>query len=136
MMNRWIQIIAILFLIPFFGKILLLESGLFAQSLYELSMVCHCNHSSPSEAHQESENFPKKRITCHLKRTTGPHICTCSKKKMATKIIQSQSMNPNFANDLETINLLQLDPILITKGFNLLLPLGFCQLLDKPPKHF
>nr|WP_246837554.1 hypothetical protein [Leptospira bouyouniensis] len=55
---------------------------------------------------------------------------------MATKIIQSQSMNPNFANDRETINLLQLDPILITKAFNLLLPLGFCQLLDKPPKHF
>lgn len=135
MMKRWIQTMAIIILIPFLGKILFLESGLFAQSLYQLSMVCHCNHNSESEIHHDTETLPKTRMTCHLKKGKGPHTCTCSKKKMATKIIQSQSMNPSYTIDFQNPSGIQLDSILYKKYTHQNLPMGFYHLPDKPPKY-
>ncbi|TGL56971.1 hypothetical protein EHQ59_00470 [Leptospira kemamanensis] len=136
MMKRWIQIITIVVLLPFIGKILFLESGLFAQSLYQLSLVCHCNHNSDSEVHHYAESLPKKRMTCHLKKGSGSHTCTCSKKKMATKIIQSQSMNPSYAKTDSNVYQRELDLVFIQILPNQILPMGFYHLPDKPPKSF
>lgn len=134
MRKCWITIITMLVLVPFLGKILFLESGLFAQSLYQLSMVCHCNHNSESEVHHDSESTPKTRMTCHLNKTSSAHTCTCSKKKMATKIIQSQSMNPSYVNPIKFQNRILFDllPIKISNSQNL--PLGYSHLPDKPPR--
>ncbi|TGM36410.1 hypothetical protein EHQ75_14815 [Leptospira levettii] len=134
MRKCWITIITILVLVPFLGKILFLESGLFAQSLYQLSMVCHCNHNSESEVHHDSESTPKKRMTCHLKKSSGTHTCTCSKKKMATKIIQSQSMNPSYVNFIKIQNRILFDLFSITSSISLILTLGYDHLPDKPPR--
>ncbi|WP_439957313.1 LIC_11090 family protein [Leptospira ellinghausenii] len=123
-----------LVLVPFLGKILFLESGLFAQSLYQLSMVCHCNHNSESEVHHASGSTPKTRMTCHLKKTSSVHTCTCSKKKMATKIIQSQSMNPSYVNSIKFQNRILFDLLPIKTSISQNLPLGYSHLPDKPPR--
>nr|WP_233440892.1 hypothetical protein [Leptospira biflexa] len=53
---------------------------------------------------------------------------------MATKIIQSQSMNPSFAIVSNPIDPKELETRLFIHTINLFLPLGFQHRLEKPPK--
>lgn len=134
-MKRWIQIASILILLPFIGKILFLETGLLAQSLYQLSIVCHCNHGSKNEIHREEDPTPSKRITCHLTKSSGPHQCSCAKKKSATKVLQSQLMNPSFPFESKFLNKIAYDVIILPFKINFHLLTGFSHPPDKPPRH-
>ncbi|EMY71481.1 LIC_11090 family protein [Leptospira vanthielii] len=134
-MKRWLQIASVLILLPFIGKILFLETGLLAQSMYRLSMVCHCNHGSKNEIHKEEDSPPSHRITCHLTKGSGPHQCSCAKKKSATKILQSQSMNPNFTTETKLNNLIAYDVIILPFQIHFHLLTGFSHPPDKPPRH-
>lgn len=133
-MKRWIQIVSVLILLPFIGKILFLETGLLAQSLYRLSMVCHCNHGSKNEIHREEDSHQSKRITCHLTKQSGPHQCSCSKKKSATKVLQSQSMNPSFPFETKFQNQIAYDVLILPIPTNVHLLNGFSLPPDKPPR--
>lgn len=135
-MKRWIQIASILILLPFIGKILFLETGLLAQSLYQLSMVCHCNHGSKNEVHREEDPKPSKRITCHLTKGHGPHRCSCAKKKSATKVIQSQLMNPSFPFESKFLNKIAYEVIILPCKTTFHLLTGFSHPPDKPPRYF
>lgn len=136
-MKRWIQIASIIILLPFIGKILFLETGLLAQTLYRLSMVCQCNHGSKNEIHKDEDPTPSKRITCHLTKGSGPHHCSCAKKKSATKVLQSQSMNPSFPFATKFLNLIAYDAIILPNNKIVLLLNGFSHPPDKPPRfHF
>ncbi|TGL86255.1 hypothetical protein EHQ68_13060 [Leptospira congkakensis] len=133
-MKRWLQIASVLILLPFIGKILFLETGLLAQSMYKLSLVCHCNHGSKNEIHKEEDSPTPTRITCHLTKNSGQHQCSCAKKKSVTKVLQSQLMNPSFTTETkfnQTMNLVATSfPILSNSN----LPIGFTHLPYKPPR--
>ncbi|TGL44586.1 LIC_11090 family protein [Leptospira perdikensis] len=134
-MKRWLQIASVLILLPFIGKILFLETGLFAQSMYRLSMICHCNHGSKNEIHRDENTDQTKRITCLLRKGSGPHQCSCSKKKSATKVLQSQSMNPSFPFETKFQNQISYDALIFSFQTNTHLLIGFSHPPDKPPRH-
>ncbi|PJZ46364.1 LIC_11090 family protein [Leptospira brenneri] len=133
-MKRSLQIVSVLILLPFIGKILFLETGLLAQSMYQLSMICHCNHGSKNEIHKE-ESSPTNRITCHLTKGNGLHPCSCTKRKSATKTLQSQSMNPSFNCETQFIQLITYDTIILSFFIGSHLPSGFSHLPYKPPRN-
>ncbi|MCW7461385.1 hypothetical protein ND812_04710 [Leptospira sp. 3 VSF25] len=54
---------------------------------------------------------------------------------MATKIIQSQSMNPSYVNSIKFQNRIRFDLLPIESSFSSNLPLGYSHLPDKPPRH-
>lgn len=134
-MKRWLQIASVLILLPFIGKILFLETGLLAQSMYQLSMICHCNHGTKNEIHKEENSPPSQRIVCLLTRESGPHVCSCAKKKSATKILQSQSMNPNFATENKYNPIITYEALIIAFHSDPHLLNGFAKLPYKPPRQ-
>ncbi|MCG6139124.1 LIC_11090 family protein [Leptospira mtsangambouensis] len=134
-MKRWLQIASVLILLPFIGKVLFLETGLLAQSMYQLSMICHCNHGSKNEIHKEEDSPHSKRIVCHLTKDSGPHVCSCAKKKSATKVLQSQSMNPSFAAETKFNPLITYDIVILAFQPGAHLRNGFAHLPYKPPRQ-
>ncbi|MCW7469528.1 LIC_11090 family protein [Leptospira kanakyensis] len=133
-MKRWLQIASVLILLPFIGKILFLETGLLAQSMYRLSMVCHCNHGSKNEIHRNEDSPTPTRITCHLTKNSGQHQCSCAKKKSATKVLQSQLMNPSFTSETKFHQSMQLIISTFFTISNVNLSNGFSHLPEKPPR--
>ncbi|MCW7480516.1 LIC_11090 family protein [Leptospira kanakyensis] len=133
-MKRWLQIASVLILLPFIGKILFLETGLLAQSMYRLSMVCHCNHGSKNEIHRNEDSPTPTRITCHLTKNSGQHQCSCAKKKSATKVLQSQLMNPSFTSETKFHQTMQLTITTFLTISNVNLSNGYSHLPEKPPR--
>ncbi|TGK50698.1 hypothetical protein EHQ16_04450 [Leptospira kanakyensis] len=133
-MKRWLQIASVLILLPFIGKILFLETGLLAQSMYRLSMVCHCNHGSKNEIHRNEDSPTPTRITCHLTKNSGQHQCSCAKKKSATKVLQSQLMNPSFTSETKFHQTMQLIKTTFFTISNVNLSNGYSHLPEKPPR--
>ncbi|TGL62941.1 hypothetical protein EHQ58_01980 [Leptospira ognonensis] len=135
-MKRWLQILSLLLLLPFINKVLFLESGIFAQSLYNLSMVCHCNHSSKEEVHTDVASVSTKRSTCKLAKGHGAaHQCGCAKKKSANKIVHSQSLNPNYLSESNIAIYPKKSETNFLSESNFQLAIGFSHLPFKPPRQ-
>lgn len=135
----------------FFSKVLFLESGLFAYSIYAESSICKCNHSSKKEIHsaksaRDEEALFATAIThleeaalkdlpnCYSAKKKEVHKCSCSKKKNSSNIIHSQLINPSFLG-FQTISFLpniELSYLILMDQDDLLT--GLSPIPDKPPR--
>ncbi|MCZ8157617.1 MAG: hypothetical protein O9264_15965 [Leptospira sp.] len=134
-MKRRLQILALLLLFPIINKVLFLESGVFAHSLYTLSMLCHCNHASENEVHSEDTSTKIKRSTCKMRKGQGIHLCGCSKKRTANKILHSQTFNPSYVTENITGMFLRKLERFYRSEISFQLANGFSHLPYKPPRQ-
>ncbi|MBE7412386.1 MAG: hypothetical protein L6Q54_14845 [Leptospiraceae bacterium] len=136
----------------FFCKVVFIESGIFASSLYFQSQICECNHSSDKEIHNSVSSSPEDLIfqskteklqieenkefpNCHSAKNNETHKCSCTKKKHSSNSIQSQSMNPNFLIFAFSFTPQIESSIAFASDSNNLLN-GHSQIPDEPPKNF
>jgi hypothetical protein len=135
----------------FLSKVLFLESGLFACSIYAESSICKCNHSSMNEKHttriaKDEEALFAIAIThlgedaltelsnCHSTKKNEVHKCSCSKKKNTSNIIHSQLINPNFLGiqPIQFLPYIESSYLVSTDRDDLLN--GLSPIPDKPPR--